>query len=204
MSTNVLWYVSSHSLNEDTCRKILDSSLDSFESGSIIDDTLSSTKERKISSKIDRTQRVSDVKRLHGYKWILDIITPIAEEANIEAGWRYDIIGAEGLQLTRYKEGGFYSWHNDGFGDHNAAITYGDDPNKYVRKLSMTLLLNDDYEGGEFEINSCNRTKCTISKPELSQGSIVFFPSFMEHRVKPVTKGTRYSLVGWFLGLPLR
>ena len=91
MSTNVLWYVSSHSLNEDTCRKILDSSLDSFESGSIIDDTLSSTKERKISSKIDRSQRVSDVKRLHGYKWILDIITPIVEEANIEAGRRAPI-----------------------------------------------------------------------------------------------------------------
>ena len=200
MSTNVLWYVSSHSLNEDTCRKILDSSTDSFESGGIIDDT-----ERfSIASKLDENIRVSDIKHLHGYKWILDIITPLAEEANTEAGWHYDIIGLAGLQLTRYKEGGFYDWHKDGFGDHNDAITYGDDPNKYVRKLSMTLLLNDDYEGGEFEINSCNKAKCTISKPELSQGSIVFFPSFMEHRVKPVTKGTRYSLVGWFLGLPLR
>ena len=68
----------------------------------------------------------------------------------------------------------------------------------------MTLLLNDDYEGGEFEIANYKKTKCTILKPELSKGSIVFFPSFREHRVKPVTKGTRYSLVGWFLGLPLR
>jgi PKHD-type hydroxylase len=67
----------------------------------------------------------------------------------------------------------------------------------------MTTLLSDSYEGGEFQFASYSKEKCVISTQECSKvGSIVVFPSAMEHRVAPVTKGIRYSLVTWFLGPP--
>ena len=107
------------------------------------------------------------------------------------------------MQITRYKKGGFYKFHRDGRGDHLS--TY-DKPDKeflhgHVRKLSMTVLLNDNYEGGEFQFATYNKEECEIHTPEFNKtGTIIMFPSDMEHRVAPVTKGIRYSLVVWFLG----
>jgi len=76
----------------------------------------------------------------------------------------------------------------------------------------MTCQLSDpkDYEGGELEfaipeVDKGKLTYTTFSLPEiLPKGSIVVFPSFVWHRVKPVTKGTRYSLVMWNLGYPFK
>ena len=67
----------------------------------------------------------------------------------------------------------------------------------------MTTLLSDSYEGGEFQFASYGKEECNITIPEFSKvGSIVVFPSAMEHRVAPVTKGVRHSLVTWFVGPP--
>ena len=74
-----------------------------------------------------------------------------------------------------------------------------------VRKLSMTILLNDDYEGGDFQFATYAKEQCEVVTPEYNkQGTVIVFPSDMEHRVLPVTKGTRYSLVTWFLGPPFQ
>jgi PKHD-type hydroxylase len=83
-----------------------------------------------------------------------------------------------------------------------------------IRKLSMTCQLTDgsEYEGGELEFDfrnynphmrdeSKHRIQC---KEILPKGSIIVFPSFVWHRVKPVTKGVRYSLVVWNLGYPFK
>jgi len=106
--------------------------------------------------------------------------------------------GFEGMQLTEpaqfthYLEGGFYDWHmdNDVQGKHQQP----------VRKISMTLLLSDPatFEGGELEIMS----KGKIAK--LKQGQAIFFASWLQHRVKPVTQGERKSLVMWFGGPPFK
>jgi len=109
------------------------------------------------------------------------------------------------MQITRYRKGRFYNFHRDGNGDYLS--TYNDPGNAFmhghVRKLSMTTLLSDSYEGGEFQFSGYAKEKCEISTPEFSKvGSIIVFPSFLEHRVAPVTKGTRYSLVTWFVGPP--
>ena len=69
----------------------------------------------------------------------------------------------------------------------------------YARKLSMTVVLNSDFEGGEFQIRGLQKDQ---QVPPLKEGSIIVFPSFIDHRIKPVTKGVRYSLVAWFLGPP--
>jgi PKHD-type hydroxylase len=78
-----------------------------------------------------------------------------------------------------------------------------------IRKLSVTCSLSDpkDYKGGELEFQFRNRDDPTPTRPCLEilpRGSIVVFPSFVWHRVKPVTEGTRYSLVIWNLGYPFR
>ena len=115
-----------------------------------------------------------------------------------------DINAAENIQLTRYQKGGFYEWHKDGPSDTLAAydnskinILHGN-----VRKISMSLILNDDFEGGNFEFCSYAAPKNNVTRIEANAGDMIFFTSGMEHRVLPVTKGERYSLVVWFLGPP--
>ena len=102
--------------------------------------------------------------------------------------------GFEGMQLTEpaqfthYPTGGFYDWHidNDVSGKHQPPI----------RKISMTLLLSpeNEFEGGELEFMSKGKTA------KLKQGQAIFFASWLQHRVKPVTRGERKSLVMWFGG----
>ena len=102
--------------------------------------------------------------------------------------------GFEGMRLTEpgqfthYLTGGFYEWHmdNDTLGKYQPP----------VRKISMTLLLSDPstFEGGELEFMS----KGKVAK--LQQGQAIFFASWLQHRVKPVTRGERNSLVMWFGG----
>jgi len=147
--------------------------------------------------------RVSDVSWITE-QWIYDLVWPFMAEANEMAGWKYHIKAALSSQITRYRKGGFYSFHADGNGDHLSVIHSPGNEfiHGYVRKLSMSIILNDNFEGGAFEFASYGREECTITPVEAGAGSIIIFPSSMEHRVAPVTKGTRYSLVTWFVGPP--
>ena len=106
--------------------------------------------------------------------------------------------GFEGMRLTEpgqfthYPIGGFYEWHmdNDVLGKHQPP----------VRKISMTLLLSNPstFEGGELEFMDDKKSV------KLQQGQAIFFASWLRHRVKPVTKGERKSLVMWFGGPPFK
>ena len=133
-------------------------------------------------------------------EWLQSKIWPLMVAANEQSGWKYDIEQIEGMQITRYRKGEYYNFHRDGRGD-NLAANGG-----FVRKLSMTVLLNDGYEGGDFQFAQINNGKIKIDTPDFNgkQGSMVMFPSDMDHRITPVTKGTRYSLVVWFLGPPFK
>ena len=103
-----------------------------------------------------------------------------------------DVRVTENAQFTEYPVGGFYDWHMDC--DTNMAH---EPP---VRKISMTLLLNDpsEFEGGHLELGAPGKFA------ELKQGHAICFASFINHRVQPVTKGVRQSLVVWFGGKPFR
>jgi hypothetical protein len=94
----------------------------------------------------------------------------------------------EQAQFTEYPEGAFYEWHTD------SDTEFSKQPP--VRKISMTCLLSDenDFEGGELELIDGN------AQPKMKQGHALFFASFIRHRVKPVVKGNRKSLVMWFGG----
>jgi len=98
----------------------------------------------------------------------------------------------EMAQYTEYPEGGFYEWHVDN--DINCAH---EPP---VRKISMTCLLSpeNEFEGGDLELMAEGKVA------KIKQGHAVFFASFIRHRVKPVIRGTRKSLVMWFGGTPFK
>tara|TARA_B100000287_G_C20478152_1_gene720065 strand:- start:44 stop:673 length:630 start_codon:yes stop_codon:yes gene_type:complete len=107
--------------------------------------------------------------------------------------YHYDIGKFTPCQFARYDVGDFYNYHQDS--GHNI-VEY----EKETRKLSMTLQLSDPdtYEGGQFFFYNGNKEE---EEPEIQkQGSILVFDSRMWHRVAPVTKGVRYSLVSWVLG----
>ena len=103
-----------------------------------------------------------------------------------------DIQITENAQFTEYPEGGFYDWHMD------CDVSMAHEPP--VRKISMTLLLNDpsEFEGGELEVMSPGRYA------PLKQGYAICFASFLNHRVNVVKRGMRQSLVVWFGGKPFR
>jgi len=103
-----------------------------------------------------------------------------------------DIQVTENAQFTEYPEGGFYDWHMD------CDLIMKNEPP--VRKISMTLVLSPetDFEGGGLELARPGQ----IMRPK--QGHAVFFASFVMHRVVPVTKGLRKSLVMWFGGEPFK
>ena len=88
------------------------------------------------------------------------------------------------VDLLKYKVGGKYEVHIDQY-------------TNIPRVLSIIMNLNDEYEGGDLVFTDQQSNE--IKKIKLGMGSIVFFPSnFMyPHTIKPITKGTRYSIVSW-------
>ena len=140
--------------------------------------------------------------------WIYKEIQPYVNTANINAGWNFQWDRSESCQFTKYKLNQFYDWHCDSWVkpyDKPESPDHGK-----IRKLSVTVSLSDDtdYEGGDFEFDFRNAydgsNQPQICKEIRPKGSIVVFPSFVWHRVKPVTSGTRYSLVIWNLGWPFK
>ena len=150
-------------------------------------------------TEVDENYRISDVAWIND-QWVYDLIWTYMMKANEESGWKYNIVSAENCQVTRYTEGGHFSWHRDALGSHNEV--YDEPKLKFLhgnaRKLSMSIFLNSDFEGGDFEMHAVDDGEKILAK----EGSVIVFPSFMVHRVTPVTKGIRYSLVAWFLGPP--
>ena len=116
---------------------------------------------------------------------------------------------SESIQFTKYKENQFYGWHCD---SADKPYDLPDDLHRHgkIRKLSVTVSLSDEteYEGGDFEFDFRNNddgsNQPQICKEIRPKGSVVVFPSFVWHRVKPVTSCIRHSLVIWNLGRPFR
>lgn len=173
--------------------------------------------------KVDGTLKKSALKNLQKKRksdicwmndsWIYKEIHPYIHQANRLAGWNFQWDWSESCQFTKYEPGQFYDWHCDSW---EVPYDKPNDPNSNgkIRKLSVTISLSDpsEYEGGNLEFDFRNNAdwaenrkakikECTEIRP---RGSIIVFPSFCWHRVNPVTKGTRYSLVIWNLGWPFK
>ena len=139
-------------------------------------------------------------------RWIYKEVHPYVREANQRAGWKFNWNWSESCQFTKYKRGQYYNWHCDSW---QGPYTKEGPTKGKIRKLSVTVSLSDekDYTGGELEFqfrNQDNPKLTKVCKEILPKGSLVVFPSFVWHRVKPVKKGVRYSLVFWNLGYPFQ
>lgn len=136
-----------------------------------------------------RSSKVSWISHTKEGAWIYDRMAEVARGLNARF-YDFDLYGfVEDMQFTIYngEEGSHYTWHIDMA-----------DSAPSPRKLSMTLQLSEpsDYEGGELQIWA-DKEPVTISK---KKGFIAMFPSYVLHRVTPVTKGVRCSLVVWVAG----
>jgi PKHD-type hydroxylase len=121
------------------------------------------------------------------HPWISEKIVKAANSVNRKYCFDMTMLGE--LQLAFYdeKDQGFYDWHMDiGPGAF------------FFRKMSISLVLNspDDYEGGDIDFN----TGGTIQRGIRTNDRMITFPSFLLHRVTPVTRGRRYVLIAWMHG----
>ena len=138
------------------------------------------------SGKVKRKSKVFFIKDTSICKEIFNLIneTTIIKLTDIEP-----------LQYSEYGVGGEYGWHRD---VHEKPY-----PNGLIRKVSFSIILNDDFEGGEFDIET--RTPADKKRYDTfdnKKQNTIIFSSYMWHRVRPVKSGIRKSIVGWVLGPP--
>lgn len=147
----------------------------------------------KVSQDVRRS-RVRWIERHHkNLRWVMEELEHLVHVANRNA-FGVDITRLFELQFTEYsgEDKGYYDWHND---------VNWDDFKTTHRKLSVIVQLSDpkEYEGGEFEMQPLH-LEAPPKAPLKKQGTVLVFPSFLQHKVNPVTSGFRNSLVGWMEG----
>ena len=184
-----LYWMWKKELLPELCQDIIDRAGGNFEEG-----TLASKK--SVGGELDNDIRKTNI-CWNSDEDLFDIAFEYMPIANKKAGWNFQIDSAENFQIGQFPKGGHYDWHVDGL-----AIDPINAPNNKLlhgktRKISMVVWLNEDFQRGDFEFHKCYM-KNNVIKP--TQGTVIMFPSWLIHRVTPVTKGTRYSLVSWFLG----
>ena len=136
----------------------------------------------------EHSHRNTTVRFAESGNWFGYLMFKHALEANAACGWDYTVTGHENVQYGQYGVSQHYGWHTDTF-------TLSGSP--MDRKISVVCMLSepDEFEGGEFLIRLYNEYQ-----PELKKGTLMAFPSILEHQVLPVTKGLRKSAVIWAYG----
>ena len=119
--------------------------------------------------------------------WIFRRLAGLVTRFNADA-FRFQLNNTMTVSVLEYSPEGFFDWHLD----------LGAGGIESLRKISLVTFLTPpaDYEGGGL---------CFLDAREpmrLAQGDTVVFPSYLVHRVEPVTRGTRYTLVSWVHGPP--
>ena len=122
----------------------------------------------------------------HTFDWLDNKVLSFIH--NINKNYGYDILSINETRLLKYDVGGKYDWHQD--------VLWGP---KEHRKFTYIIQLTDknDYEGGDFEFRDGKNVDLFNAK---EKGTIIVFPSLLYHRITPLTKGNRYSIVGWVVG----
>ena len=207
-----MFYVFPRAVPKKECRKLLKYCIKNtkFQDASVINKGYYDTS----SPDEDETQKMLDVRSRNDPKVRKTDVGFITDKNNLvnEIAWHYlreankiqfnyKLDYFQPVQFARYRNGGHYDWHQDASGIN---------PNGEARKLSLTFCLTDpkDYEGGNLELYGGGRkmedvgeiSGRQVEKDIRDQGSVIVFDSRDFHRVTPVTKGTRYSLVCWTVG----
>ena len=179
------WYSKKDRLTDEACDEIIKLGKENgLGEAGIYGNTPHKTTDSKT-----RVGNVSWFPKGHILESVLQSYTSLA---NLEA-WNFVVTDKETIQFGEYKKGGFYNWHTD------SSLN----PNVPFRKLSVTVNLSDpkDYEGGNFEMKNPIGIELKMPMGQLrKRGTVIVFPSFLQHRVTEVKRGTRYSLVQWYNG----
>tara|TARA_S200002703_G_scaffold44458_1_gene38883 strand:- start:6698 stop:7327 length:630 start_codon:yes stop_codon:yes gene_type:complete len=163
-------------------------------------------------SEQNKNKRNSNVHFIEDNPQIAMMLMSFIKVGNHLTQYNYDLTSNEMPQFTSYGKTQHYNYHVDSDShigrkfifdlpkENNLAYT--DDVNliNTIRKMSCSLILNDDYEGGEFCTKILIEGKIVEHTIPAKAGDILIFPSNITHGVKPVTKGIRYSLVMWAAG----
>lgn len=147
-----------------------------------------------------RSSKVNFINYSKEYSWLFEKLNKIVEKVN-EEYYNFDLNGYDFVQYSEYyaNENGHYDYHIDMMMDMIPQKDY----DFLYRKLSFSLCLNQqdtDYFGGDFKI----KTGVEDVSVKLNRGDMLLFPSFILHKVEPVTEGVRKSLVGWVVGPKFR
>lgn len=144
-------------------------------------------------SRIDLSIRNSKIRWWREEHWACSVISYYIGIAN-KKYWEYDLNLLESIQISVYFENGHYGWHSD----------YGTSKDgRWTRKLSASVLVSDpsEYDGGDLEFIDYHGNFVQAPK---EKGSVIVFDSRVPHRVTPVTRGRRVSLVTWMYGPKLK
>ena len=211
-----MFYVFPRAVSKKECEKLLDYCIKNtkFKEAFILNKGESDSdinRHGRADPKIRKTDIAFVEPDAHGDNKVNEIAWHFLNEANTRQ-FNFKIDSFQLVQFARYRDGGHYGWHRD---VNESAIV----PNGEQRKLSLTFALTDpdEYEGGELQFFNGERSMEDIllsdgegnfrtikgeQVPEeiRAQGSVIVFDSRDWHRVTPVTKGTRYSIVCWSVG----
>jgi PKHD-type hydroxylase len=149
----------------------------------------------KEDGRVDEQYRDSKVKFIYldqNASWIFNKLNNAIDYAN-NTFFQFDLIGYDYFQYTQYNKDQYYKAHVDMHFGMTDNVTY----NAFSRKLSLSLLLNDNFEGGDLVLYQDTENPFTLEK---KKGRCYFFPSFLMHQVTTVTSGVRNSLVVWVMG----
>ena len=182
-------FVYPHQVDEGICKRIIGLAGNGWEASEVESDLGS--------DELDTSLRRSEVFWTKE-EWLVALIWSYMDAYNEVSGLSYDIRSVETIQLTRYGKGGFYDFHVDGYGSKKWEVGGS------VRKISMTIQLSEDYKGGKFQVARLRSGEKEVDTMDKSMGTVILYPSVLEHRVLPVTRGVRYSLVAWFSGPAFR
>lgn len=188
---NAMWQLWEGRFSKPTCERIISLAR-------LLPET-----DAKVGNGEEGTGRIDSQVRRSKIRWIngatpdfKDLYLDIVDMFHISnrSSFGLDLWQLPEMQFTEYNanDEGHYNWHID---------TMFQSSNLTHRKLSMVIQLSDpnEYEGGQLEIQPWVMEPPPADKLK-NQGSVVIFPSLLHHRVTPVTKGTRYSLVAWMEG----
>lgn len=147
------------------------------------------TREGTIGEKKEQAHNVRQVKTkpMSEFHSISLQMFALAHKANQQC-WQYALGGPTQLELLKYVEGG------DRYDAHVDTARLGDN---LVRKLTVILMLNDDYEGGKFYFQQDLHHRQYITT---EAGKVLVFPSHIMHGVEPLELGVRHSVVAWISG----
>ena len=143
----------------------------------------------------ERIAKQKGIPQIEDFAWLYSKFESLCMQANYNFKWNFEMTGM-------FEPAIYLTYDGKVKGKYNSHMDVGGDGPMSYRKISATLLVNDDYEGGELVFQGA--PKPDKDTPKLKAGTIIFFPSFMMHSVEPVTKGIRNSVVLWLHGKPYK